>query len=300
MNSMQIQYFISVAEHLNFTKAAESLYTSQPSLSKQIALLEKEFELQLFVRTKQYVHLTPAGSILFKEFKEMSQRLDTILEKARHANLGIEGELNIGCLEVMNTNLFLPSIVNKFTQSYPNINLSFESYSFKALRDKLINDELDIGFTISFELVNTPNIQRHVVYQSNAHIVLPISHPLVNKENLTLMDFKDDSFIVTTESPAGIDFVVALCKKHGFSPKKLINSPTLESMVLYLELGHGVAIMDTSLRIFENTNLRFIKISGEDAILNVNAAWRTDNLNPSAILFINQLTSQSTSNDSNI
>jgi len=113
---------------------------------------------------------------------------------------------------------------------------------------------------------------------------------LANQENLTPGDFKDDCFIVTSqnESPEGVDFVVKLCNNHGFSPKKVIETPTFESQVLYLESGLGVSIMDHSLRIYGNSNIRFVEIKGEDAVVNVNAAWRKDNPNPAVALFISQ------------
>lgn len=292
MNSLQIQYFLSVAEHLNFTKAAQVLYTSQPSISKQIALLEKELGLQLFIRTKHYVQLTPAGTILYKEFGEISRQLHMALEKARQASLGVAGELSIGCLEVLNTNLFLPDAIRVFTRNYPNIKLSFESHSFKTLRKKLIHGELDIVFTLSFALADLTNIERHNIYNTRAHIVFPASHPLAGRWDLTLADFKDDCFIITSqeESPEGMDFVFNLCKKYGFIPRKVIESPTFESQVLYLESGLGIAVMDDSLRIYGNENLRFVEIKDEEAVVSINAVWKKDNLNPAVLLFTNQFT----------
>jgi DNA-binding transcriptional LysR family regulator len=106
MNSLQIQYFLTVAQYLNFSKAAEHHYTSQPSVSRQIALLEKELGFELFFRTKHSVQLTPAGKIVYDEFSQLYQKAAAVLEKARQTSRGMDGNLNIGYLQEQTSVLF--------------------------------------------------------------------------------------------------------------------------------------------------------------------------------------------------
>ena len=288
MTIFQIKCFLEVGKYLNFTKAAESLYTSQPSITKHVLSLENELNLQLFIRTKHYVRFTPAGKMLYKEFQDILNYINIIIDKATRISLDMEGgELNIGCLEVLNTDLFLPLILKKFTERYSNINLSFESHSFKALRHNLINGKLDIVFTLSFSLADLSNLQHHSVYKAEVYIAIPRSHPLADKKNLNLSDFKEDIFIVTSQddSPEGIEFIEKLCNNYGFLPKKYIQAPTLQSQILSLESSLGISILDSSLRTYKNKNIRFIKINNKDAVVNVNAVWRKDNTNPSLALF---------------
>ena len=136
---LQIEYFIAVARHLNFTEAAKSLYVSQPSLSKQIAILEDEIGIQLFFRTKRDVRLTAAGMVLLKEMGGVIEQIENAIEKSKKPDLGENSTLTIGCLDAMDMRTFLPTIIKKFKEKYPNVNLILERHSFKVLREKLIN-----------------------------------------------------------------------------------------------------------------------------------------------------------------
>jgi DNA-binding transcriptional LysR family regulator len=95
--------------------------------------------------------------------------------------------------------------MKKFTQDYPRIDVSFAGYAFKDLREKLMSGALDIAFILSFEILNIPEIEQHVVFPSSAHVVIPGSHPLAMRDNLTLEDFKDDCFVVAPETHSGMD-----------------------------------------------------------------------------------------------
>ncbi|SHI23958.1 DNA-binding transcriptional regulator, LysR family [Sporobacter termitidis DSM 10068] len=286
MTSLQLQYFLTVAKYLNFSKAAEHHFTTQPSISRQIALLEKELGFELFTRTKHSVQLTPAGKFIHDEFSLLYQKAAAVLEKARQTSLGIDGKLNIGYLQETNIDIFLP-LIKRFTQNYPRIDVSFEGYGFKDLREKLINRALDVAFILNFEVENAPEIEQYAVFRSAGHVVVSVSHPLAGRDALSMEDFKDESFIVASETPSGMDWVLSQCLSSGFYPKKVIKSATSESIIMYVESGFGVAVMDSSTRFYTNPKFRFIEIKGETAKTSVNAAWRKDNTNPSVALFHN-------------
>lgn len=156
---LQIDSFLAVCKHLNFTEAAKSLYISQPSLSKQIAAFENEIGVQLFLRNKRAVRLTAAGAVLFKELGDITQQISDAIEKAREPNLGQEGTLVIGCLNGMDTDRFLPKILEDFTANHPKVNLIFERHSFKDLRERLLSGAIDIMFTLSFEMDETLDLE---------------------------------------------------------------------------------------------------------------------------------------------
>jgi DNA-binding transcriptional LysR family regulator len=147
VNTQQIKYFAAVARHLNFTEAARSVHLSQPALSKQIALLESELGFNLFIRTSRSVRLTPAGVVLLKELEHISGLLEAAIENARAASTGKTGNLSVGCLEALDIREFLPDAIAAFIKKYPDIKLSLERKSFKALLDALYGGTLDIIFT---------------------------------------------------------------------------------------------------------------------------------------------------------
>jgi len=286
---LQIEYFFAVARHLNFTEAAKSLYVSQPSLSKQIAILEDEIGIQLFFRTKRDVRLTAAGMVLLKEMGGVIEQIENAIEKSKKSDLGENSTITIGCLEAMDTSTFLPAIIKKFKEKYPSINLVLERHSFKALREKLVSKTLDIIFTLSFELDDSLGILSDAVHKGNGYIVMESSNPLASKKNLTLGDLKDENFVMISrdESPKGFDGIISLCKKHGFNPKIVKQLPNAESLLLCVESGIGVALFDSNIRMRNNDNIKGFKI--EDDFISVIMAWKKENMNTAIPLFTNSV-----------
>jgi len=286
---LQIEYFIAVARHLNFTEAAKSLYVSQPSLSKQIAILEDEIGIQLFFRTKRDVRLTAAGMVLLKEMGGVIEQIENAIEKSKKPDLGENSTVTIGCLDAMDMRTFLPTIIKKFKEKYPNVNLILERHSFKVLREKLINKTLDVIFTLSFELDDSLGILSDVVHKGNGYIVIDKSNPLANRNDLTLSDIKDENFVIISrdESPKGFDSIISLCRKNGFTPKIVKQLPNIESLLLCVESGIGIALLDSNIRMHNSDNIKGFKI--EDNFIEVIMAWKKENMNTAIPLFTNSV-----------
>lgn len=289
---LQIEYFFAVARHLNFTEAAKSLYISQPSLSKQIAILENEIGVKLFFRTKRDVRLTPAGVVLLKELGGVIEHIESAIEKAMQPDLGQNSTINIGCLETMNISGFLPLIIKKFKEKYTCVNLVFERHTFKSLREKLVNETLDIIFTLSFESDDSLGVLFNTVHRGNSYIVMEASNPLAKKENVTIKDLKEEAFVIISrdESPNGFDAIISICRKNGFTPKIVKQLPNVESVLLCVEMGIGVALFDSKVRISNVDNLKVFKV--EDDFVNVVMAWKKENMNPGIPLFTNCVLSE--------
>lgn len=289
---LQIEYFLAVARHLNFTEAAKSLYVSQPSLSKQIAILENEIGVQLFFRTKRDVRLTAAGMVLFKEMGGVIELIENSIEKSKKPDLGENSSITIGCLDAMDTSAFLSPIIKKFREKYQSVNIVLERHSFRVLREKLINGTLDVIFTLSFEIDDSLGILSDVVHKGNGYIVMEASHPLASKNNLTLEDFKDENFIMIArdESPKGFDGIISICKAHGFAPKIVKQLPNVESLILCVESGLGVALLDSNIRLYNNPNIKGVKI--ENDFISYIMAWKKENMNTAIPLFTNSVLSE--------
>ncbi len=284
---LQIEYFLAVAKYLNFTEAAKRLYTSQPSLSKQISHMEKKLEVNLFYRTKHDVRLTAEGTILYNEISGIPCRLDQALKKCVNPMLESGSTLRLGCYDVMDTGVFLNQIIYDFKQLYPFVEITIERHSFKKLRQKLDSGDLDTILTLSFEVDQNPNIIWDEICKSCTCILMSINHPLASKENLSLSDFKDETFILLErdESPNGYDGVLEQCKKHGFVPRKIRHMPNVESQLLTIESGEGVTLIDDHIRIFRKANFRRCLLNND--FISVVMAWRIENRSPAVAVFNN-------------
>lgn len=286
---LQIDYFLAVAQYLSFTEAAKMLYTSQPSVSKQISSLEKLIGTDLFYRTKRAVHLTAAGEVLLKELSGINGLIDRSIKAAKDSSLLEYSTINIGYLQALDTGIFLKPFVNKFKCEHNNINLNLERHSFRTLREKLLGGNLDLVFTLSFEIDNTQGLNHKSIYRTHSCIILPKDDPISEKEKVTLADLKDKNFIMIDreESPHGFDAIIGLCKNYGFAPKILKHMPNPESILLCVETGMGVAVLDATIDLHYSDNFKAYPI--EEDPMDLFIVWKKENRKPSVLAFIDEL-----------
>lgn len=286
INLLQIEYFLAVARHLNFTEAAKSLYISQPALSKQIAVLENEIGVKLLFRTRRSVRLTPAGTVFCQELETIATQIEQAIEKAQKPDLGENCTLTIGCLEAMGTP-FLPALIKEFRQDYPDIRLIFERHSFKPLREKFYRGDLDIIFTLAIEIEDIHEVIWDSFFKARPYVFMSATHPLANKPDLKLEDLRDEGFVMISreESPRGFDRGISLCRAHGFTPNIIKQMPNVESVLLSVESGVGITILDTSVRNIHSDSFKGFII--DDDLIDVGMAFSRTNLNPAIALFAN-------------
>lgn len=292
MDFIEIRCFQAVAKHLSFTKAAEELNLSQSSVSKRIAALENELNIKLFVRTKQYVYLTVAGKLLYREFEDITKKIESALESARNAGQGIIGELHIGFHGLLDINRILPDFFPSFSEIYPDIKLIIESYNFRELRDSLLGKTLDLIFTFSFEQQGNPNISRLLLNRSNTRVYY--SRSLLENPGDSVPefgDFKNKTLILLqeNESPDTNKFVRGIYDRYGFPFPKSITVNTMETMLFYLESGLGIALLGSSYRLSFSDKIASIELEEKDSRVGTDALWLKENANPSLPLFTDAL-----------
>ena len=287
MNTTQIKYFLAVARTLNFTEAAKRLYISQPALSKQITVMERELNMQLFIRDQKKVRLTPAGAVLFKELPKLEAHYEEILHKTNVANSGRSGELSIGVLQGQMVGDTFTRIYSLFAQKYPNISVRLCRDSFSGLRAQLDEGTIDLAITLSFDIAGIPNLQHEVLEICPAIGAVSKNHPIAQKEITSWADLKGQTLIALKEddSYASDKMIIEDCKAAGFTPNILYAS-SLETAMLWTEAGLGISIVNSMNNLTQNPN---IKMLTELPCKNTTSvmAWKQDNINPTIALFTN-------------
>jgi len=287
MNTTQIKYFLAVAKTLNFTEAAKQLYISQPALSKQMNVLERELNMMLFIRTQKKVRLTPAGAVLLKELPKFEEQYDNIIHKARVANEGYEGKLSIGLLEGQMVGDTFTKIFGLFAQKYPNISVRLLRDSFSGLRRQLDDGSIDLAITLDFDIVKHPNIQYEILEVCPAIAAVAKTHPAANKHITSWADLKDYTLIALTENDcfASDKMILEDCKQFGFSPN-LIYASSLETSMLWTEAGMGISIVNSMNNLTQNPNIKLLTDLPCKNTTSV-MAWKQENINPVIALFTN-------------
>lgn len=290
MNLTRIQYFVEVAKRENFSQAARALYVSQPNLSKQISLMEQELGFDLFRRVGKSVHLTQAGEYLYEKFKDLPEYTAQAIAHAHALSRGDVGNLSVGILEGQDVNLAMSQSLSRLHKKFPDVVVELERNSFRNLRNGLDNCRFDVIITLGFEVGDRLDWAWESLREQRGAIAINRRNPLSEKDELTLGDLRDEAFVAISkeESPGGFDQLVAQCGTAGFVPNIVREATTLESLLLCVETGIGVALIDRNTRLENDESVRIINIPGSRRS-DVVAVWQADNYNPMVRHLVDEL-----------
>ena len=279
MNLTKIRYFVEVARTGSFSEAARLLYTAQPNVSKQIAQMEQELGFALFARNRRNVRLTAAGQLLYDRLKDFPTELDSLFDQARILAQREKSSLSIGILEGQEVRPQLLTRLGLVQELYPSLELVLERNSFAHLRNGLKTGHYDLIVTLDFDVEQELEFDSRNLFPQAPAIVINRKHPLANQEMLDLTQLVHEDFVVISpeESPAGYERFIKQCQETGFTPRIVRQPQSLESLILCVEMGVGVALLDQYARL-TNSNVRTIPIPGKDMF--VVAAFLRDDCRP--------------------
>lgn len=287
MNDLQIRYFLKAAQRLNFSEAAKELFISQPALSQQITAIESELNMQLFIRDKNKLRLTPAATVLLRELPECSRRFQAVIDKARVVSEGHSGILRFGVLEgqILPPNFRLA--YHAFRKTYPNVHVELCMESFARLRQRLDAQELDAALTINFDVKDSSAYFWVKTDPDVCAILVSTAHPLAEKSVRSWKDLKHETIVLvdSADSSKVNELVVNDCRQAGFNPQLLL-APSLNEQMLWIDAGLGVGISNTDTYVYANPHIRCLKklpIAGNYFVI----SWHRDNTNSSIALFTN-------------
>lgn len=188
MDLNKLKTFYTVAKLNNFSRAAETLYLTQPAVSAQIKDLEYEYKTKLFDRNGRNIQLTESGEKLLPYVRKL---LD-IYEESHHAvNLlkeASEGSIKLGVSGLPGARL-LPAIISRFNEVYPKVNFTIKEQKSAAILNSLKQKKFDMGIIVnSEESISAPNLEDKVLYKDKYIIGISCDHPFAEKDKLDIED----------------------------------------------------------------------------------------------------------------
>lgn len=244
MIDKKIEYFIQVVENGSFSSAAKSLYISQPALSKQIALLEKELDITLFDRHHYRPTLTSEGQYFYDEIIKLTESYQDILNHLKEVK---HKTIRIGITGAYENKEFMNAI-KVIKNKYQNIDISFIKCNFNESSLKLLNNDLDIclGIESTFKNINTINYD--ILYHYHMCVICSFDHPLAIYNEITPSMIKDEPMILLSKDFGKNmynDFMKS-CEEDGFKPniKKVVNS--FDGLIFNVSIGEGIAIVSNN------------------------------------------------------
>ena len=297
MISEKIDVFMDVGQELNFSAVAKKRYTTQPTISRQIADLEHEWGMQLFERSNKGLRLTPEGAIMLNCCRKMDQQMDVAFKQARELQVSRRDRLRLGFLTDINVEeIFMPAIAS-FAEEYAELDISLSFGSFGDLRSGIHTNRLDIVFTYDFDLSNyRDDVVVDHIREMKPCLVVSEQHPLYQEENLSVSDLSEEVFYLPEEadSPGRERDLFYILRAYQISESKVRFVPNQESALLQARLGRGVAMAEADSEQIRTYGLRIIPFEkgGSPEQMALAAVWKRDNLNPFLADFINRFQSE--------
>ena len=195
MHIKQLECFVQLAETLSYSRTAELLYITQPTVTHQINTLEDELGLKLFIRTKRKVELTPAGVSFYNDMKDVLTRTNIAIGKAKHYAHIFKSNISIGYegnVEVKK----LPDILYAFKNKFPQVHMYLKIAEFKEKRNLFTNNNLDLIFTVKESIADLTGIEYKELFQSKFVCVVPKDHIFALETLISVEDLKDQSLII--------------------------------------------------------------------------------------------------------
>ena len=223
-----IHYFLAVAEHRNFTRAASALYVSQPALSQQIKQLEENLGTQLFDRSGRSVVLTDAGDV----YAGYARRALLDLEEGKRAIHDVS-DLSRGTLRIALTPTFTPyligPLVRRFHQRYANIRLQVEEMSQERMEERLLDNDFDLG--IAFADVHSPDIESRFLLEERLALVINRDHPLAKQLSVDAATLGTLSLVLLNAEFATREQIDRYCRQHEVQPKVMMEANSVSAVI---------------------------------------------------------------------
>lgn len=243
MKLQQLKYIVEVVNHnLNVSATAESLYTSQPGISKQVRLLEDELGIQVFERSgKHLTQVTPAGEEIVKISREILSRVESVKAVAAEHTHPEMGTLNITTTHTQ-ARYALPDVIKGFTARYPKVSLHMHQGTPSQMSQAIAKGTAN--FAIATEALHLYHDAIMLpCYHWNRSIVVTRDHPLAQKSHVTIADLAAYQLVTYVFGFTGRSELDAAFDKAGLSPKIVFTATDADVIKTYVRMGIGVGVI---------------------------------------------------------
>lgn len=259
MDLLKIKSFVAVASFLSFSEAAEHLYVSQSSLSKQIISLEKELGHALFDRSKKPIALTAAGHLMLEHSHHIIHEHEALLRQLKKLNTQYSSEVKIASIPVM-AHYGFTSLIGNFSKTNPNLIITVQELEGNHIIQALENNDYDFAFMRS-DSIDAQSFEALPLYVDHLVAVLPITHPLAQASILSITQLAQDYFLFFDPVTRVFDISYNACIDAGFKPKVIHTGTRVENIAELISSGMGVSlIMEKVISYLSNPNITQIPL----------------------------------------
>ncbi|MGU3626701.1 LysR family transcriptional regulator [Comamonas sp. C24C] len=274
-----LHYFVTLAEELHFSRAAQRLSISQPPLSVAIKQLEQELQAQLFERSSKGVRLTAAGEHLLGKARQLLALSQQAAQETRDVAQGTRGHLRLG---FVGSSLYrgLPQALEQFQHSHPQVRVDMlEANSAEQI---LGLQQMRLDMALVHSMQPPKGIDSQLLVEEPFVVCLPEQHPLHASAAIDLAELRNDRLILFSSlvSPTYHQRIYEMCLTHGFAPEVRHEVRHWLSVISLVSLGQGVALVPEALARVGMPRLVFRALRGTHPSSEMLAMWRRAPANP--------------------
>lgn len=242
MTITQLKYVLAVAEHQNFTRAAQKTFVTQPTLSMQIQKLEDELDILIFDRSKKPIELTEIGAKIVNQARNIVNEANRITDIVEQQKGFIGGEFKLGVIPTVMPTL-LPMFLNNFIKKYPKVRLKIEELNTDRIIERLEEGHLDAA--IAATPLQNSNIKERPLYYEPFMAYVPRNHRLFEKQQLETSDLDMQDLLLLEDGHCFRDGVINLCAatRNIDEEKFSLESGSFETLVKLANEGLGMTLL---------------------------------------------------------
>ncbi len=249
MSPSSLRYLIAVAEHRSFTRAAEALYVSQPTLSQQIKQLEELLDVQLLDRSGRNICLTDAGEVYLGYARRALGELEAGKRAIHELQDLSRGSLRLGMTPI--TDYLAAPLIDAFNAHYPNITLNTVELPQDEIETWITEDRIDIGIaftnTLSSE-ARTNEIDTHSLFIETLNLAVGKSHPCATQASIGSVHALEQQPLILLNSNFALRRHIDLyCLEHNLTPNIVMEANSLSIVIEILRLGRLATILPNTI-----------------------------------------------------
>ena len=279
MNLQRLRYFVAVAEELHFGRAAERLHMSQPPLSQQIRLLERELDTALFDRSTRRVTLTDAGTFLYPEAVRLlsaADGVDRVMDQHRH---GRAGTLRVGFVDSAAYEV-MPRVLSEYRRRWPRVGYELHTMSSDEQVQALRAGRIDLG--IGRAAADARNVEATLVMHEPLLVAVGASHRLAAAPQTSLRNLAGESIIGFDRrvSPSLHAVLAGMLGAEGVTYDPIIEATEYATILGFVAAGEGIAIVPASVQTFRPPDLHYVTLRDRSASVRLLLLTRTGEPSP--------------------
>lgn len=255
----QLKYFLAVARAGNFTRAAEELGVSQPTLSRAIQKLETQLGQPLFERKPREVALTDLGELFVNRAEQILALVKDTFSELTDATES--GRVRLGVIPTI-APFFLPSVLQEFAKKYSDVSVVVQEDTTENLLKRCSHGEVDLA--VLALPITAKYLEIESLFEEELVLVMPNHHPLVKKKTISLKDVKDLSFVMLDEAHCLSDNIAAFCRRQQVQPVSIERTSQLATVQELVSLDHGISMVPKMAQVLDQSKSRtYRSFSGE-------------------------------------